>query len=303
MAFVTAYPGRDAVIAGVALQGLWMSTASSDQWTKLGSGGGAQVLNRTSSIVFDPTQPDRFWESGSYNGPGAVRTNDGGRTFQALGALTHLDGISVDLSDPNRQTLLAGAHERSDLYRSTDGGASWSNLASSLPPGIGASTQPLVMSSKVFLLGTAGVLDSSGIFRSTDGGATWQKVSSGGVAGPPLVASDGSIYWPLLDGAGLVRSTDGGATWALVTTSGVLASWNLIELPDGRLVSVGGTHLVISDDRGATWHGFGPTLPTSGTHGLTYSAERKAIYTWQWDCGNKVQPGSIQRLDISALTG
>ena len=39
----------------------------------------------TVSVIVDPENPQQFWESGSYGGPGVVRTGDGGRTFQALG--------------------------------------------------------------------------------------------------------------------------------------------------------------------------------------------------------------------------
>jgi len=298
MSYVGANPGGDQVIAGVALQGLWANDAASGQWTKLGGG----VTNRTAALVFDPEVTDRFWESGSYAGPGAFRTTDGGRTLQGLGAITHLDGLSVDLTDPNRQTMLAGSHERGDLFRSTDGGASWTNLGPRLPADIGFTSQPLVLDTQRHLLGTFHS-EKSGIFLTTDGGATWQQVADNGVAGPPLVASDGSIYWPLENSAGLVRSTDSGATWKLVTGGGVLHSYNVVELADGRLASVSQSHLIVSDDQGATWRGVGPELPASGAYGLTYSAVRNAIYVWQWDCGTVVPPGSVQRLDLTPPAG
>jgi hypothetical protein len=296
MSYVGSNPGRDQLIAGVAKQGLWQNDAATGQWSRLGGG----VANRTSTIVFDPDVPDRFWESGSY-GPGAFRTVDGGQTFQGLG-LEHLDGISVDLSDPNRATLLTGAHERTDLFRSTDGGASWTNLASHLPAGAGYATQPLVLDRQRHLLGTSHG-DASGIFLTTDGGATWTRVAPNSVAGPPLVAGDGAIYW-VLESGGLIRSTDAGATWKLTTNGGVLAAHNLVELADGRLASVGRTHVVVSDDQGVTWRGLGPAVPIAeGAFGLAYSAPRNAIYIWQWDCGNAVPAGSVQRLDLTPPAG
>ena len=237
-----------------------------------------------------------------YNGPGAFHTTDGGKTFQALGQISHLDGISVDLSDPPRRTLLAGSHERADLFRSSDGGASWTNIGPNLPAQIGYASQPLVLDAQRYLLGTYSA-KGAGVFLSTDGGATWNLVQAGGVAGPPLVASDGSIYWALEGGAGLIRSNDSGATWKLVTGPGLLASSNLVELPDGRLASVSAEHVIVSDDGGATWRGLGPQIPTKGAIGLTYSGQRNAIYIWQWDCGNTVPPGSVQRLDLTPAVG
>lgn len=169
---------------------------------------------------------------------------------------------------------------------------------------MGFASEPLVVSASVYLLGTYSWQPNaqSGVFRTTDGGASWQQVEKGAVGGPPLVASDGSIYWPLQYGAGLVRSTDAGATWTLVTGGGVLASSNVVELPGGLLASVGRTHLIVTDDGGTTWRGLGPSLPTNGAAGLTYSAQRGSIYIWQWDCGDEVPPGSVQRLDVSSLT-
>ena len=298
MYYVSANPGRDQVIAGVAGQGLWANDAGTSEWTRLGGG----ITNRTETIVYDPDVQDRFWESGHYSGPGAFGTTDGGRTFRTLGGITHLDGLSVDLSDPNRRTLLAGGHERSELFRSTDGGATWTNLASQLPAGIGFASQPLVLDAQTYLLGTLGA-EGAGVFRSTDGGSTWSQVSTNPVVGPPLRAQDQSIYWLIEGGRGLIRSTDNGATWTVVFGGSVLASHNLVELPDGRLAAVGRTHLVVSDDHGATWTGFGPAFPTNGAYGLTYSQQRNAIYTWQWDCGDKVPAGSVQRLDLTPPAG
>ncbi len=42
-------------------------------------GGGSDVImNRPTSMVFDPTDPNRWWESGNYNGGGVYRTDDAG---------------------------------------------------------------------------------------------------------------------------------------------------------------------------------------------------------------------------------
>jgi photosystem II stability/assembly factor-like uncharacterized protein len=297
MYYVVADPAADRVIAGVAKQGLWVNDAGTDQWTQLGTGPGSDdVTNRAAAIVFDPDVPERFWESGHYGDAGAFVTEDGGATFDRLGDIEHLDGISVDVTDPDRQTLLAGAHERADLYRSTDGGDTWTNIGPGLPAGVGFANQPLVIDAQTFLLGTNNG-DASGIFRSTDGGTSWIRVSDGGVFGAPVVSADGSISWTLDRRAGLVRSTDGGATWTVVSSEG-LASYQLVELPDGRLASVNATNVIVSEDRGATWQPVGSPFPTAGAYGLTYSAPRNAFYINQWDCGDVVPPGSVQRLDL-----
>ena len=298
--FLSADPGRDRLIAGIALNGLWANDAGTDQWVQLGTGpGSAAITNRTATIVFDPDNPDRFWESGHYGGPGAFVTTDGGVTFQALDDVAHLDVMSVDLADPERKTMLVGAHESGDLLRSTDGGATWTNVGTNLPSGAGVPHQTLAIDGQTHLVGTTNS-ESAGIFRTTDGGATWAQVHAGGVGGIPLVAADGSIYWLLEARRGLIRSTDGGATWTQLASDGIFNSTRIVELPDGRLVSAGDQNLVVSNDQGLSWQPLGPAFPTEGgVTGVTYSAPRNAVYTYRWDCGDVVPAGSIRRLDLT----
>jgi photosystem II stability/assembly factor-like uncharacterized protein len=264
------------------------------------------ITNRPSSITYDPSHPNTFWESGIYNSGGVYETMDNGVTFKQLGNLIHTDFVSVDLSDPARRTLLSGRHETSNLYRSGDGGATWVDISSTLPAGIGYTTSPLVVNARVHLLGTATV-PGSGVFRTTDGGATWSRVFQGGVAGPALVAkSDGAIYWLLADGNGLIRSTDQGLTWQTVVGPGRISTstGSLIELPDGRLATLGG-YVIVSADHGVTWQAVGPPLPYSPT-GMIYAPFRKAFYVWRFDCNvggdTSVKPDAIERLDYDYKT-
>jgi photosystem II stability/assembly factor-like uncharacterized protein len=300
---LTSRTDRDGMIAGVALQGLWGDENSTDQWSALGQGGGsAKITNRPSSIVFDPADPRRFWESGIYNNGGVYETTDGGTTFKALGNVEHSDLVSVDFSDPKRQTLLSGTHEQPKVYRSSDGGSSWQDISAGLPANIGTASYPHVVDAQTYLLGTkAG--PSAGVFRTTDSGATWNLVHAGAVSGAPLVAkSDGQLYW-LLDQGGLITSADGGATWTDIASYGPAGgnSGNLIELPDGRLATLGTTNIVVSADHGAHWKTVGATLPYAPA-GLAYSPFHLTFYVWRSDCdtaagANPITAGSIMRLD------
>ena len=120
MTYVSAKPGEDLMIAGIARQGLWGSTDGGASWHPLGSApGSAKIVNRPGSIVYDPIHSDVFWESGIYNSNGVYRTDNDGDAFSALGSIGHIDTVSVDFTDTNRQTLLAGGHERKQtVYRS-----------------------------------------------------------------------------------------------------------------------------------------------------------------------------------------
>src|SRR5579859_4326621 len=150
LTMLSAVPGSNTIIAGIAQKGLWASSNNGASWTHLGSGSGSAVItNRPQWITYDPTHPGVFWEAGIYNGGGVYKTTDGGSTFQQLGNVTHNEYVSVDFSDPNRQTIVAGGHERSQyVWKSTDGGQTWSNIGLNLPSGTGFSEFPIVINSQ-----------------------------------------------------------------------------------------------------------------------------------------------------------
>jgi hypothetical protein len=293
-------PGEDLMIAGVARQGLWGSSDGGTSWHRLGEGvSSAKIVNRPSSILYDPVHSNVFWESGIYNSNGVYRSDNDGTTFIALGTIRHIDSVSVDFSDPDRRTLLAGGHEQSrTVYRSQNGGRTWVNVGANLPAGTAFSSYPLAIDSKTFLAGLnpswAG--GTGGIFQSDDSGSTWYQASSRGGGAQPLVASDGSIYWP--DGSGsMVRGTGQGSnwTWTEVAGDGTLMNVHPIELPGGRIASLARQQVVISSDGGQSWSPVGPPLPFTPV-GLVYSDFDKAFYIWQFDCGNKVLPNAIMKL-------
>jgi photosystem II stability/assembly factor-like uncharacterized protein len=204
--------------------------------------------------------------------------------------------VSVDFTDPNRQTLLAGGHEQSQtIYRSTNGGQSWTNVGVNLPANTKFSTIPLVINSQTHLVNAQGYADGiAGIFRTTNGGTSWQQVSPLGPPVAPLVTASGVIYWPF--GGGLLKSTNAGLSWTQVGSN--LHDITPVELPDGTLVSAAGNRLVSSTDGGSNWSALGPDLPYTPAS-LTYSPNRQAFFISHWDCGNVVLPDAIMKLDYS----
>ncbi len=307
LSHVWARPDRDQVIVGVALQGLWASNGPREDWSQIGTGQGSDVIaHRPTSLVIDPEHPDTWWESGNYHPFGVYRTDDGGATFHHLGDADHIDLVSVDFTDPERQTLLAGAHESRSVFRSTDGGQSWEDISAGLPAGSGFSSAPLVIDASTYVLGTLKG-QKAGIFRTTDGGTTWTRVFDEGVGSAPLVSSvDGTIYF-IPDGGGLVASHDQGETWERITSSSRLpaSTWPvLIELPDGRLASTRSDGLILSADGGVTWE-FTAPLPYEPA-GLAYAPLRKTFYIWKFDCSfttdNAIPADAIMQLSFDYET-
>jgi hypothetical protein len=283
LTLLSATQDSDTIVAGVAHRGLWANNRG-NSWAPLK---GAHIIaNRPSWIVYDPERPSVFWESGIYNGGGVYLTTDNGTSFRQLGSISHIDFVSVNFRDPERQTLLAGGHERAQtVYLSSDGGQTWTNIGVNLPAGSGASTHPLVLNSLTY------VVNAGTVHRTTNGGDSWRQVSTERPTGPPLVTTNGAIYWPA--NGGLLKSTDLGATWTHVGKD--LQAVRPVELSDGRLVAVGATHLVISADAGKTWSPFGASLPFV-PEGLIYSPSRRAFFVWHSDCGPVVLPDAVMEI-------
>jgi photosystem II stability/assembly factor-like uncharacterized protein len=290
--YVKAVPGSEEVIAGVSERGLWTTSDGGATWKKLG---GEEIKCRPGCIVFDPQNPAVFWVSGCY-GDVPFRTDDGGKTFQRLGKLSHADTVAVDFTDPERKTLLLGLHEQSQSVQlSTDGGKTWTRIGEHLPGDSNHSTDPVVIDAKTFLVNTAGWKPkaSLGIYRSEDAGATWKRVSDLGPAGEPLVASDGAIYWQRLWGGGLLKSTDKGRTWTAIARD---IKTNPIELPNHRLAGLADSQILVSTDGGLKWTKLGPPAPFK-PNGITYSDKGKCFFAWALADNLKRPPQSIVRLN------
>jgi hypothetical protein len=313
VAYLTSRPNDGAVIAGVARDGLWTRPTAATDWSQIGQGAGSTpIVNRPQQFVYDPLDANTWWESGIYNSFGIYKTIDNGATFAALGLGTGAntvnccDSLSVDLSDPARQTMLAGAHEAlQHLFRSGDGGKIWTDIGSTLPSDSGHSAYTLILDQKLFLLGTWNA-SGSGIFRSTDGGDTWTKVLNIPMRSIPLVTADGTIYWQADGNLGAVRSVDLGLTWTIIAGANTLLTntAGLVELPNGRIAGLGfdtgagNGHVLVSSDRGDTWKAINTVLPIAPT-GLLYSNAQQSIYAWHWTCVSQtdsVAADAIQRL-------
>jgi photosystem II stability/assembly factor-like uncharacterized protein len=299
---VSSKPDEDLLIAGIAQQGLWSSTDGGDSWKAMGKGAGsATITNRPTFIAFDPSHSEEFWEVGIYNSLGLYWTQDNGKTFTAVGDVTHNDFVAIDFSDPDRKTLLVSEHEKQQhLKRSRDKGKTWEQIGANIPAGTKVCSFPIIIDAETFLLGCGGGYDTGmpGILRSTDAGESWTVVSpNAGGGSAPLLASDGSIYWASEFSGGMVRSTDQGLTWTTVVDKYVVSGLRPIELPDGRLATAGGKQIYISADHGSTWRVATTPLPYEPI-GLFYSTFRKAFYVWMWTCDLSVPENGILRYDF-----
>lgn len=297
-----ALPERGIVIASVVKRGLWASADGGAHWQRLGVDGNRPPdAGQAVQFLRDPQQPLRFWVSGMY-GFGCWRSDDGGQSFVRLGDATHLDGIGVDFSDPQRRTLLTGDHEKAQSTRlSTDGGKSWQLIGDRLPANSGFSTLPIVLDQKTFITNTSGWGDKKwGIWRTQDGGATWTQVSDTGPADCALVTRDGTIFYSLLWNMDHVVSRDRGLTWSKLNAP---VRRQISELPDGSLVSLGNGDRPqphVSQDGGKTWKPFGapvPFKPCDWGARFIYDPASRAFFCYR-DVPAGPGPQILMRMDV-----
>jgi photosystem II stability/assembly factor-like uncharacterized protein len=255
---------------------------------------------RTRALAGVPSQPQVFF-IGAVNG-GVWKTDDAGRTWRALfdaQPTQSIGAIAVSPADPN--VIYVGSGEgllRPDLsvgngiYRSLDGGRSWSHLGLTDAQQIADLVIDPRDTRRLFaaVLGHPyGPNSERGIYRSQDGGLSWQRVlyrdaDTGGSAvaidpeHPEVVyaALWQSRLGPWEDkneyqgtGGGLFKSTDGGTTWRALTAGlpADLTQINVAIAPSaprrlyaavgttepGDYSSAAGLGVFRSDDAGESW--------------------------------------------------
>ncbi len=213
------------------------------QWRMIGPHRGG----RTVGAVGVPQEPNVFY-IGVNNG-GVWRTSDYGRTWVPIFDSQPTGSIGdVVVAPSNPKVLYVGTGEgiqRPDLavgngvYRSTDEGATWTNVGLSKGLQVGGLAVDPLNEKRVFaaVLGHPyGPNEERGVYRSLDAGATWERVlykdeNTGAVQvsidpkNPLVVYADlwANRLAPWENGewggpeSGLFKSTDGGTTWKKLT--------------------------------------------------------------------------------------
>ena len=197
---------------------------------------------------------------------------------------------ATSLLEPEPGVLLAGVNGY--VYRSEDGGASWS--ARSLE-GYSVWVQSMTANDSYVFAAT-----NLGIFRSADAGLTWEFASFGlqdydvqSIESNEL----GHIFagvQPSQGGCSLYRSRGNGALWTCVQPDTDPLTVPLIKSgPDGKLFAGGFRNLYQSSDEGGTWisrRAAGSNVQSIlflgnglliGTHGQGILRSQDAGITWQ----------------------
>ena len=186
---------RGNIMAG---DGVYKSTDAGKTWTHVGLDAGGTKQN-ISKIRIHPTNPDIVWVAvfGQHGAPnedrGVFKTTDGGKTWKKVLYRDDKTGaidISVDRTNPN--VLYAALWEAyrveyqmssggpgSGLYKSTDGGDTWTEITRNpgLPSGVVGRIGVSVSGADPNRVYALVENENGGLFSSDDAGASWKLIN------------------------------------------------------------------------------------------------------------------------------
>jgi photosystem II stability/assembly factor-like uncharacterized protein len=268
---------RSNVIIG---RGVYKSTDAGKTWQFMGLKDAGQI----GEIRVHPANENVAWLAalGSPFGPSAERgvykTTDGGKTWKKTLFVDNEHGartVAVDKTNPNVlyaamyrgfrkgwDIISGGPADKGGIYKSTDGGDTWTKLSNGLPGDlIGKIDIDIARSNpKVVYAMVEALNEKGGLYRSDDAGATWKLVNnSQRLRARPFYfhyvdvnPKDENEVW--VNELGLHKSVDGGKTFTQVETphGDNHGMWFNPDNPDYILqCNDGGAN--VSIDHGRTW--------------------------------------------------
>lgn len=263
--------------------GIFKSIDAGKTWQYIGLGHTRQI----SKIIVDPRNPDTVLVAalGHAYGPnterGVFRSTDGGRTWKkVLYKDANTGAIDLCFDPTNSQVVYAALYNAhrvpwstyaphegsgSGIYKSTDGGVTWTALTGhGLPAGpvgrIGIAVAYGSYHHRVY--GLIEARKGGGLYRSEDAGSTWRRVSKdpriterGWYFGSVIVDPNHAniVYVPDVS---LYRSTDGGRTFIAFKGAPGGDDYHALWIDPNnsmRMITGSDQGTVITVDGGKTW--------------------------------------------------
>lgn len=272
--------------------GVWKTVNRGTTFEPIFDGQGSYSIG---CITIDPSNPNRLWVGSGENngqrsvayGDGIYRSDDGGKSWKNVGLKTseHIGKILVDPRNSNvvyvaAQGPLWKAGGERGLYKTTDGGATWTSILEvdehtgvtdiafdpRNPDLIYAATYQRRRHVWTFISGGPG----SALHKSTDGGKSWEKLEKGlpkGDLGRIAIAVSPvkpDMVYAMIEASngkgGFFRSMDRGASWdkrSDQSTSGNYYQELFCDPVDADRVYAMDTWAKVTNDGGKSFNGVG----------------------------------------------
>jgi len=298
--------------------GVWKSNDGGTSWSALTD---SQSTLFTGAIAIAPSNPSVIYAGTgnptvatySYTGHGLLKSSDGGATWSLVGTSTFdrraISQVVVSPTDANTvyasvsQPGANGAAGTTGVFKSTDGGATWSNTTASISTSESFTDvviDPTNAQTLYCAVGTYVGAPANGVYKTINGGASWSLAGNfqSGIANGwiklAISASSPQVVYASVAASGVIaeptdfpigtlyrmyRTSNGGSTWNTLSNTpdylagaGYFASALAVSPADPDVVYAAGfsgaNSVIRSIDGGQSWTNIATGANGAGPHML-----------------------------------
>ncbi|HET9994319.1 MAG TPA: hypothetical protein VFQ18_02825 [Candidatus Acidoferrum sp.] len=297
--FAVVESNPNVVFVGAASGGVWKTTNNGTTWEPVFD---KESVSTIGDIAIAPSDPSVVWvgtgepnnrQSSSW-GDGVYKSLDGGKAWKKMGleATRHIGRIVIHPKNPDVVYVAAlgrlwGANPERGVYKTTDGGKTWSQSLKinddtgvsdiAMDPESPDTLYAAAYQRRRTPYGFSGGGPDSAIYKTTDGGATWKKLTKGlpyenggetGRIGLDIYRKDTNIVYAVVqhEKGGTFRSEDKGETWKKMGDTNPRPSYySQIRIDPNNDLRIWelGAPMFLSEDGGKTFS----TQRVKGIHG------------------------------------